>query len=96
MSTTSACCSPEYWPEVSWKLPTLSSVPAGMADGSIVIAGLPGGVSPSSSRKRTNGERALGARNELVSLLIRYIMNSGHPPPLQTRHTIGAARLRPD
>jgi hypothetical protein len=30
MSTKSACCSPE----LSWKSPTLSSVPAGMADGS--------------------------------------------------------------
>ena len=37
MSTKSACCSPENWPELSWKLPTLSSVPAGMAAGSIVM-----------------------------------------------------------
>ena len=35
MSMKSACC----WPELSWKSPTLSSVPAGMADGSIVMVG---------------------------------------------------------
>ena len=39
MSTKSACCAPEYSPELSWKLPKLSSVPAGMAAGSIVIVG---------------------------------------------------------
>ena len=39
MSTKSACCWPEYWPELSWKLPMLSSVPAGMAAGSIVMVG---------------------------------------------------------
>ena len=39
MSTKSACCSPEDSPELSWKSPTLSSVPAGMAAGSIVMVG---------------------------------------------------------
>jgi hypothetical protein len=35
----SACCSLENSPELSWKMPMLSSVPAGMAAGSIVIVG---------------------------------------------------------
>ena len=35
MSAKEACCSPV----VSWKSPKLSSVPAGMAAGSIVIVG---------------------------------------------------------
>ena len=45
----------------------------------MLIAGLPGAMSPKSSRSRTNGEGESGARtgNESSWRVILYIMNSG-------------------
>ena len=45
----------------------------------MLIAGFPGGMSPSSSRSRTNGERVSGARTGEGKAwrVILYIMNSG-------------------
>jgi hypothetical protein len=45
----------------------------------MLIAGLPGGMSPISSRSRTNGDRASGARtgDEESWRVILYIIDSG-------------------
>src|SRR6266567_2599043 len=77
MSTKSACCSPE----LSWKSPTLSSVPAGMAAGSIVMVGCtpdcgvkvhgPGGYSD------TTCEKPAGAGSEVQKLPV--VTSAGMP-----------------